>query len=128
MQDISVPGILVLVALLQLKHAVCDGPLQTLWMIREKGHYGKPGGLAHAGIHGAGSLLVLLVFGMAALPAFALAAAETVIHYHIDFAKETLARRNDWTHDQSAFWWALMADQMFHQFTYLAMAFAVTAI
>lgn len=115
-------GFIVLLLLLQLKHAVADGPLQTLWMLREKGHYGRRGGLAHAAIHGAGALAALFVSGMAAPVALALAAADAIFHYHIDFAKETLVRRFDWSNDKPMFWWALQADQMLHQSSYVAIA------
>jgi len=125
METISPEGILLLLVLFQIKHALGDGPLQTTRMVKEKGFYGQPGGFLHAGIHGVGSLLALLVFGMAALPALLLAAAEAVVHYHIDFVKESIARRNGWTQDKPAFWWALMGDQMMHQLTYLAIAYAV---
>lgn len=118
-------GILVLLSLLQVKHAVCDGPLQRLWMLREKGFYGKAGGLAHAAIHGAGSLAALVLFDVAAPLAAGLAVADTVLHYHIDFAKETLVRQRRWAFDQAVFWWALTVDQMLHQFTYIAMAAVV---
>ena len=116
---------LVLLLLLQAKHALCDGPLQTSWMVQQKGYYGRTGGLVHAAIHGAGSLVAVLVFGMAALPALALALVDGVIHYHIDFAKETLVRRIGWTTHVPQFWWALQADQMIHHFTYVAVAAAV---
>ena len=125
MGSVSALDILFLLLLLQVKHAVCDGPLQTLWMLREKGFYGKPGGLAHAGIHGLGSLMAFIVFGMAALPSLALALADSVVHYHVDFTKETVVRRNRWSADKPYFWWALTADQMVHQFTYVALAAAV---
>ena len=45
-----------------------------------------------------------------------------------DFVKETMARRNGWTQDKPVFWWAMMGDQMMHQLTYLAIAFAVIRI
>lgn len=128
METISPEGILLLLVLFQIKHALGDGPLQTTRMVKEKGFYGQPGGFLHAGIHGVGSLLALLVFGMAALPALLLAAAEAVVHYHIDFVKESIARRNGWTQDKPAFWWALMGDQMMHQLTYLAIAYAAIRI
>ena len=128
MGSVSTSDILILIALLQVKHALCDGPLQTYAMIKEKGYYGRPGGIIHAAIHGAGSLGVLLFFGIAALPALALAGIEMLLHYHIDFIKETIARRFAWTYDRAQFWWALMADQMLHQLTYLAMAYAVLSI
>jgi hypothetical protein len=110
-----------LLLLLQLKHAVADGPLQTLWMLKEKGHYGRSGGIAHAGIHGAGAAIVLFACDMAAPIAIALAAGDAILHYHVDFAKETLVRRLDWTNDKPMFWWALQGDQLLHQFTYVAM-------
>ena len=125
MESVSAAGILLLLALLQLKHALCDGPFQTYRMVRQKGCYGNPAGLAHAGLHGAGSFIAVFLFGMAAIPALALAAADAVIHYHIDFAKETIVRRNGWTPDGPRFWWAFMTDQLLHQLTYLAMAFAI---
>ncbi|MFN4142517.1 DUF3307 domain-containing protein [Aestuariivirga sp.] len=128
MESVSPAGLLLLLALLQLKHALCDGPLQTRRMVAAKGRYGSPGGLAHAGLHGAGSLLALLAFGMAALPVLVLAAADAVIHYHTDFAKESVVRRAGWTPENTYFWWAMTTDQLVHQLTYLAMALAVTLI
>jgi len=125
MEPVSAYGILLLLALFQVKHAIGDGPLQTGRMVHEKGIYGMRGGLAHAGIHGAGTLIALLLFGLPLLPALALGLAEAVVHYHVDFTKEALARRNGWTQDKPVFWWALMGDQMMHQLTYIAIAFAV---
>ena len=121
----SALGILGLVLLLQIKHAICDGPLQVGWMLRQKGQYGQPGGLAHAAIHAAGTLAVLLVFGVAAGAAAVLALIDGAIHYHIDFAKENIVRRSGWTPSAPYFWWALTADQMFHQITYTGLAAAV---
>lgn len=120
--------ILMLLLLLQVKHAVFDGPMQLEWMLREKGFYGKRGGIAHASLHGLGTLAVLLVPGCDYELALGLAVFDAVVHYHVDFAKESLVRRNGWTAAQSYFWWALTADQMLHQFTYLAMAAAVLEI
>jgi hypothetical protein len=39
-----------------------------------------------------------------------------------------MARRNGWTQDKPAFWWALMGDQLMHQLTYLAIAYVVIRI
>ena len=125
MEGVSPTGILLLLALLQVKHALCDGPLQTRWMVEQKGGYGRPGGLAHAGLPGAGSFLALLVFGMAALPSLLLAAGDMLVHYHADYAKERLNRRNGWSTQTPAFWWLMMGDQLIHQLTYLALAYAV---
>ena len=123
----SALSILFLVMLLQVKHAVIDGPLQHQWMVADKGAYGRPGGLAHAALHGAGSLVALIVFGVGAMPSLMLAAADTVVHYHIDYTKEKLVRGKGWTSGQPYFWWIFMADQMAHHLGYLAMAAAVAA-
>jgi hypothetical protein len=42
METASPEGILLLLVLFQVKHALADGPLQTVRMVREKGVYGKP--------------------------------------------------------------------------------------
>lgn len=124
----SALSILVLVLLFQLKHAICDGLLQTSWMLTQKGIYGKPGGLAHAGLHLAGSFLALVLFGETLALAAALALADALAHYHIDYFKEMLAKRKGWTPRDSYFWWLLTADQALHHFTYLAMAAAVVVL
>jgi hypothetical protein len=119
---LSVIGLL---ALLQVKHAICDGPLQTAYMVSQKGFYGKPGGFAHAGIHGLGSLAAFLIFGMAVLPALGLALTDAVIHYHVDFTKERWVRQTGWKTDRPYFWWALQADQLAHHLTYLGLTYLV---
>lgn len=125
MGTVSAQGILLLVLLLQLKHALCDGPLQTVWMISEKGFYGKPGGLAHSLLHGTSSFVALSWFGLPFGYAAALSLADAVIHYHIDYFKEVLVRRMGWTPRDRFFWWTLATDQILHHMTYIAMAFAV---
>ncbi len=120
--------------LLQFKHFVCDGPLQTAAMVRDKGHYGRFLGIVHSGAHGLSTGLVLLVAGLAIPPlsfgvAALLAILDFVIHYHVDFSKEQIVRRAGWTTAVPQFWWALSADQSLHQLTYLLIGwFAVTAV
>jgi hypothetical protein len=125
MGTISAQGILLLVLLLQLKHALSDGPFQTIWMIGEKGFYGKPGGLAHALVHGIGCIAALVLFGLPIGLAILLSLADGLAHYHIDYFKEVLVRRRGWTPRDKFFWWTLAADQIFHHVTYIAIAFAV---
>ncbi len=119
--------IFLLLVLFQVKHFICDGPLQTADMVREKGHYGRPLGILHAAIHGAGTLCTLLVAGLvsgvAPMLAVKLALLDFVIHYHVDFSKERIVRSVGWTTTQAPFWWALSADQMMHQLTYLLLTY-----
>jgi Protein of unknown function (DUF3307) len=114
--------VLVLLALLQVKHFICDGPLQTASMVRDKGHYGRWLGISHAGIHGLGTALALFIGGLSWRTAIGLAVLDVVLHYHIDFFKEQAVRRAGWTVSTAQFWWSLSADQALHQMTYLGLA------
>ena len=115
--------ILLLVAVLQVKHFICDGPLQTRAMVESKGHYGRPLGLLHAFIHGVGTVLVLAGFGFATATVLLLSLLDFAIHYHVDFTKENVVRKAGWTPAQGPFWWALSADQTAHQLTYLLITY-----
>ena len=123
MELASLLHVLFLVAALQVKHFICDGPLQTRAMVEAKGHYGRFLGLLHALIHAAGTALVLAGFGFAALTMLLLGLMDFAIHYHVDFTKENVVRRAGWTPSQAPFWWALSADQTAHQLTYLLITF-----
>jgi hypothetical protein len=118
----SLTGVLILILLLQAKHAICDGPLQTYRMVAAKALYGNPLGVLHSVLHGAGSLLVLAAFGLSWWLVGLLAVGEALIHYHIDYGKENLVKRRGWTVADRYFWWIMQADQTLHQFTYVAMA------
>ena len=125
MESLTANGLLILLVLLQVKHAVCDGPLQTRWMLVEKGHYGRPGGIVHAGLQGAGSGACVLLVGGGAGIVLLVALVDTVIHYHVDFGKQQLVTRRNWGVTDNAFWWAMTFDQMLHQLTYIAIAAAL---
>ncbi len=111
---------LFLVLLLQLKHFVCDGLLQTKDMVNDKGYYGKPLGLLHAAIHGAGTLAVFAVTGYGWSTVLVFAALDFAIHYHVDYTKENIVRSNGWTVATPYFWWMIALDQFVHHMTYLA--------
>lgn len=122
-------AVLWLLILLQVKHFVCDFPLQGPYQYLNKGTYGHPGGLLHALIHGIGTAVVFLIFyGTIAYNTEAMSVllaviwVEMVIHYHIDWVKMNLNKTLGWgptTHEQ--FWWLLGLDQLLHQLTYLGM-------
>jgi hypothetical protein len=114
--------VLVLILLLQIKHFICDGPLQTKAMVDGKSIYGNQLGLLHAGIHGLGTIAALAWFGLGWKMVLALAITDMVLHYHIDFTKENIVRIKGWTIAVREFWWALAADQFLHHLTYLAIA------
>lgn len=120
---------LALAALLLTKHFICDFALQTNWQALNKGVYGHPGGLAHAGGHGAASWLILLALGAPASLAIGVAATETLFHYHVDWAKARLTDTLGWTPQDRGFWIALGADQFVHALTYVVMtAYVLVAL
>ena len=106
--------------LLFTKHLIIDFPLQTPYQWMNKGTYGHPGGLLHAGLHALGTLLVFLFVGAAIEGAFILAIIDGVIHYHIDWAKMNINARYGWKADTSPHFWTLLGiDQWLHAITYL---------
>ncbi len=108
------------VAVLMLKHTLADFCLQTPYQYLNKGQYGHPGGLLHAFIHVALTPLVYLVLVPGSLLiAAAIAAGEFILHYHIDWLKEQIIHRNNWTTQNPGFWYALGTDQLVHGLTYL---------
>lgn len=120
-------GLLMLLFLFQIKHVVADFVLQTEWMVRNKGRYGHPGGLAHAAIHAGLSALVLVTAPVGIVLASVLISGEFAIHYHIDWAKQHLVDERGLGQSQQSFWTLVGLDQFAHQVTYIAMALAVLA-
>ena len=119
--------VLGLVLLLQVKHVVADYMLQNAYILANRRIYGHPGGLLHVAIHLAGSLAALLVLGTGPGLLAALLAAEAVVHYHLDWAKDNFVARRGLTTTDRVYWYAAGIDQGLHQATYLAMAAAWAA-
>lgn len=117
----DVRAVLLAMAYLLVKHFVADFLLQTEAQRREKGTYGALGGLTHCLTH---IVLTAPVFYIlpSISPALILAflTGEFLIHYHLDWLKEQAVHRHGWTSHDTAFWWALGADQLMHGLTYVA--------
>ena len=103
----------------ELKHFVCDYILQTRYQFSNKGFYGHPGGILHAGLHGLASIPALLVFTRSPATIGVFVVAEFVVHYHTDWVKEMIDRRMKWTYADAQYWRIFGADQLVHQLTYL---------
>ena len=121
-------NILSLVAAFQIKHFICDGPLQTNAMVDSKSKYADGLGLVHAAIHGIGSAVVLLLWLPAGAVVLGLAVLDFLVHYHTDFAKENVVKLSGWTVADAKFWWALSADQTVHQLTYVVLTYLALTI
>lgn len=108
---------------LTIKHFICDFPLQAFpWMYRNKGTYGHPGGLVHAGIHGVATFVVLAFF-VGWMTALTLASLDAFLHYHIDWAKVRIGAKYGLRPDNSEWFWMLLgADQLLHMLTYFVIA------
>jgi hypothetical protein len=104
--------------LLFIKHFICDFPLQANpWLYRNKGTYMHPGGIAHAGIHALGTLLVLAPFIGSLSMVYAI--IDMLVHYHIDWAKMNVSKRYDLQPNNSERFWILLGfDQLLHHITY----------
>lgn len=121
----TVESLLILIAALQLKHLFADFFFQTGWMVANKGYYGHPAGIAHAGIHGILTLIALFAVGLPLEWCAALALGEGVVHYHVDWAKAAVTRRNEFTASDVRFWNWIGIDQFAHHVTYLGLAYLI---
>lgn len=112
---------LCLLVAFQIKHFICDFPLQAHpYMYKNKGTYGHPGGIAHALIHGFGTMFLGIIFGLPFTLWGMLVILDFVVHYHIDWAKMKLNNHYGWTPLTSEKFWILLGvDQLLHQLTYI---------
>lgn len=142
-------SLLLLMALLLLKHFVADGPLQSDSQATKKGVWLHPAGLSHVGVHAAGTGVALTLWALAtgapATPSLLGAAAalllvEAVVHYLIDYGKSQIDGRLRFatsdvdpdgrrflriTHPRG-FFALLLADQALHGLTYVGVVLAVS--
>lgn len=111
-----------ILAVLQIKHGLCDYALQNSYQLLNKGIYLHPGGLLHAGLHALLTTPAFLIVPPTLALGMGIVVVEFLVHYHVDWAKEQLVRRTGWTPVRPSFWWAVGFDQLLHQLTYIAIA------
>jgi len=116
--------VFVLLALFGIKHFVADYLMQFDYMLREKGIYGAVGGVHHALVHASWTFLILVFFCDNADVIIALAFADFVLHYHIDWSKQQLTR--NLTSADRRFWIWMGLDQALHYLTYIGIIAYVT--
>jgi hypothetical protein len=109
-------SILDLLMFFQAKHFVIDFLLQGPYQYLNKGKYGHPGGLLHAGLHGIGASLCLL--GQPIHVMIGLSLFDAIAHYHIDWFKVFVTKECNLDFQSKYFWWLLGYDQYLHQVTY----------
>lgn len=116
--------IIILLALLELKHFIVDWQLQPAWMWKNKGTFGHPGGIAHALLHAVLTFGVLLLCTRRLEFSLIAAGSELVAHYMIDWCKMNLNRKMNLTPATTGFWRLLGTDVYLHSLTYLIIAYA----
>lgn len=99
------------------KHIIADYYMQYPWMYRHKGKYGHPGGLAHAGLHGIFTYIVLMTF-VSPLLSLSLALLDFVLHYHIDYIKSKAWDKANTNPSEQLYWIIHGTDQFAHGLTY----------
>lgn len=111
--------VFLLLILFSIKHFIVDFPLQKPYQWMNKGTYGHPGGILHAGLHSAGTFLVVYWF-TDPISAMLASVVDGVVHYHIDWAKMNLNKFYGLKADKDEDFWTLLgADQLLHTSTYI---------
>ncbi len=117
--------ILLLILLLQIKHWYADFKIQTYLQTVKKGIWADPIGMSHTGDHIWTTLIALLVFNLFVVPIsaglmLAVAFAEGIVHYMIDYTKVKYGCKDN---TKPLFWNQFGLDQLAHQVCYLIMAY-----
>ena len=115
--------VLLILAVLQVKHWYADFVIQTYKQTIHKGIYRDPVGISHSLDHIWSSLIAIGVLSLfvpihmsLVIP---LCILEGVIHYHIDWIKVYYGCKDN---TKPLFWNQFGQDQLAHQLTYIAMA------
>lgn len=127
--------IFTLLVLFQIKHFICDFPLQNQYMLGKMQATGWVLPLtAHALVHALGTFTITyLVFTPAywmdgIVLASLLAILDFIIHFTVDRIKASPNLGGRFNPTQPYFWWALGADQMAHHLTHYAFIFVIVSI
>lgn len=115
-----------LLTVYQVKHFLCDYPLQRPFMLR-KGATGWAWVaplISHAGVHAFFTFWIAFCFKQHL--ALYLALFDFVVHFMVDRIKASPSILGRFTPAQPYFWWALGADQMAHHLTHYAIIAVLT--
>lgn len=106
----------------QLKHFICDYPLQNSYMLgkMQEKDWVKPL-LAHSMVHMLGTIFILSWINP--ILALILSLVDLVAHFTIDRLKASPNIGGRFNPTQPYFWWALGADQMAHHLTHYLFIF-----
>lgn len=127
--------IFLLLIAFQLKHFICDYPLQTSYMLGKMNATGwKLPLTAHASVHALGTIIIVAIFFNptywvdGAVLATILGIADFIAHFTVDRIKASPNLGGRWKPTQPYFWWALGADQMAHHLTHYIFILIIVSI
>lgn len=109
--------ILLLFALLQIKHLFADFFFQTSWMLTGRDTYVHFGRTVHSIIHAGLTAVVFALFGTPVIWLVILFVIEFAVHFHVDFWKARENKTKCHTPEDAAFWRAMGVDQALHHLT-----------
>ncbi len=114
----SIASVFTLLIIFQIKHFICDFPLQREYMLRKTkaGWDFVPPLALHCAVHAVFTFCIVMIFKP---QLWWLAGVDFIIHFTMDRIKSGpryLGRFND--RDKPGFWNALGFDQMIHHFTH----------
>ena len=124
-----VSSIFLLLVIYQLKHFICDYPLQNAYMLgkfKESG-WVKPL-LAHTGIHDIATFLIAFAFTNLFFLSLSLAAFDLVVHFIMDRVKASPKMLGRFDIKDKRFWWSLGLDQMVHHLTHYAIIACIVLV
>jgi hypothetical protein len=109
------------------KHFIVDFPMQAHpYMYTNKGTYGHPGGILHAGLHALATFWVVLSCCDSVTLAMLSMVVDGVAHYHIDWAKMNVGAHYGLLPNNSEWFWILLGfDQYLHALTYFFLAWVL---
>jgi len=115
--------IILLLIAFQIKHFLCDYPLQTQYMLRKGSRTGwVPPLLAHASCHGFVTGLIALICCALTSGGWGLILSvmllDFVVHFTVDRIKAHPDLGGKFENTSPKFWWCLGADQMCHHLTH----------
>ena len=108
-----------------VKHMIADYYLQYSWMIKDKGNYNAIGGIAHSGLHAIFTFIILYLFGLGFWLPLLLAGLDYVLHYHIDYIKSNIWRKNNYGPNDQMYWIVHGTAQFLHMMTYVLIIWIV---
>jgi hypothetical protein len=116
---------LLTLALLFVKHWYVDFVNQTMEEVHHKGIYLDWRGVKHSLKQGLATVAVFAFMSTSVEGALFLGAVDFVLHYHIDWAKININKKNNYTIEDPKFWMWLGADQLAHCLTYIGLILVV---